>query len=224
MSRPDGDPAPGAGPGRRRVRLPTLALLLSTPAVVLLAGLALLLATPYLRAGSHVTSAEQALERALTGQKVARLVSHQVRDWLIYPFVEASRRDRAQRQLEDLDAAVGEALGRWAALPGWRQAEEAAVDRIRRQHAALVEVGRNLVAHANLEAGDPGALELAAHSLKGSAANLGAEGLRAAAGRLEVLGRDGDLQEASAALEGVREELEQVVRELGRIRPGGPEG
>lgn len=75
-----------------------------------------------------------------------------------------------------------------------------------------------------LEAGDPGTLELAAHSLKGSAANPGAEGLRAAAGRLEVLGRDGDLEESSAALDGVREELEQVVRELGRIRPGGPEG
>lgn len=47
-----------------------------------------------------------------------------------------------------------------------------------------------------IAAGNPGALERAAHTLKGSVANFGAEPAREAAFRLEMLGRSGDLRPA----------------------------
>jgi HPt (histidine-containing phosphotransfer) domain-containing protein len=57
---------------------------------------------------------------------------------------------------------------------------------------------------AAVSAGDPHGLERAAHTLKGSVSNFGAEMARLAAFRLESMGRAGDLSpagEAYAALE-----------------------
>jgi two-component system sensor histidine kinase/response regulator len=62
-------------------------------------------------------------------------------------------------------------------------------------------------------------LEHAAHTLKGSVANFGAEPARAAAFRLEVLGRTGKLAEAPDAcqlLEGEIERFNQALVTLAR--------
>ena len=61
--------------------------------------------------------------------------------------------------------------------------------------------------HEAAAAGDGAALERAAHRMKGSAANLSARRVVAAAGRLEEIARRGDLAEADAT----RAELEDAV-------------
>ena len=57
-------------------------------------------------------------------------------------------------------------------------------------------------------AGDSKAVEMAAHSLKGSVANFAAGRAREAAYRLEVLGREGNLGEADEALADLEKEIE----------------
>ncbi len=73
------------------------------------------------------------------------------------------------------------------------------------------EAQRQLEAlRASLAEGDPQAVERAAHSIKGSSANLGATRLAELAGHLEALGRAGALVGASAALDDVAVEFERV--------------
>ncbi len=50
-----------------------------------------------------------------------------------------------------------------------------------------------------------------AHSLKGAAANLGADGISAAAGQLEEMGSDGNLADC-------RQNLDKLVQETGRVK------
>lgn len=67
---------------------------------------------------------------------------------------------------------------------------------------------------AAMSASDAAALDRAAHTLKGSAANIGGEGVRAAALRLEEIGRSGDLAgapEALAALDAEIPKLEEAI-------------
>lgn len=59
-------------------------------------------------------------------------------------------------------------------------------------------------------AGNARALQHAAHTLKGSVANFGAEAARHAALRLEVLGREGNLRPAADA-------YSDLVQEIGRF-------
>lgn len=69
------------------------------------------------------------------------------------------------------------------------------------------------------EAGDGVALERAAHALKGSVGNFGAEAAFQAALRLEKMGRSGDLtgvQEACAALEAEMKRLRPALAALGK--------
>ena len=54
----------------------------------------------------------------------------------------------------------------------------------------------------------PEGLERAAHTLKGSIANFGAETAFEAALRLETMGREGDLTAADEAVEALERELE----------------
>ncbi len=61
-----------------------------------------------------------------------------------------------------------------------------------------------------LAAGDARGVNRAAHSLKGSAGNLAAVGVAAAAKRIEVLGDKGDLAGAAEALRELEEELERL--------------
>ena len=63
-----------------------------------------------------------------------------------------------------------------------------------------------------VEAGDAGALELAAHSLKGSVGNFGADRVFQAALRLEAIGRGRDLSSA-------REALSDLVSAMDSLRP-----
>jgi len=54
-------------------------------------------------------------------------------------------------------------------------------------------------------------VERLAHSLKGAAANLSAEALRAAAARLEVMGRAGDLTTAPLCLAELQHESRRFL-------------
>jgi HPt (histidine-containing phosphotransfer) domain-containing protein len=70
----------------------------------------------------------------------------------------------------------------------------------------LAEIRRAVAAR------DAAALHRAAHTLKGSVSNFGADATSQAAYRLEILGRGGDLSEAEKA-------LEQLEEALGRLTP-----
>jgi len=67
---------------------------------------------------------------------------------------------------------------------------------------------------AAIEAGNSAALERAAHTLKGSVANFGAEPARQAALRLEMLGRSGDLQPAAEVCFTLEKEMERFTTAL----------
>lgn len=68
-----------------------------------------------------------------------------------------------------------------------------------------------------LRAGDREELERLAHSLKSSAANIGAERLRRMAEDLEHQVASGDLESAPERLERVVEGVDQVLPEVDRI-------
>ena len=68
--------------------------------------------------------------------------------------------------------------------------------------------------HAALSRKDAGALERAAHKLKGSLGVFEARGGMAAARRLEELGRAGELDEAEAALRALNEETARLTPAL----------
>jgi HPt (histidine-containing phosphotransfer) domain-containing protein len=63
---------------------------------------------------------------------------------------------------------------------------------------------------------DANRLERAAHALKGSAACLGAAPTSAAAARLEVIGKGGDLSDAAVALSQLEQELRRLDDALAR--------
>jgi len=65
--------------------------------------------------------------------------------------------------------------------------------------------------------GDARTLENAAHTLKGSVANFGAEAARDAAFRLEALGRSGDMKPAPDAYSVLEQEIQRFTQELGRL-------
>jgi HPt (histidine-containing phosphotransfer) domain-containing protein len=62
--------------------------------------------------------------------------------------------------------------------------------------------------------GDARTLEHAAHTLKGSVANFGAEAAREAAFRLESLGRAGDLKPAPQAYSDLEDEIQRFTSAL----------
>ena len=69
---------------------------------------------------------------------------------------------------------------------------------------------------AAVERGDAEEIRTAAHSLKGSAGYLTAVFVVEAAARLEIIGRDGRLAEAAAALDELDVAVAQVIPELQR--------
>jgi HPt (histidine-containing phosphotransfer) domain-containing protein len=64
---------------------------------------------------------------------------------------------------------------------------------------------------------DARGLEHAAHALKGSVANFGAEAARQAASRLETLGRAGDLKPAPEAYSTLEQEIGRFTQALGTL-------
>ena len=75
-----------------------------------------------------------------------------------------------------------------------------------------------------IEQCDPNRLERAAHRLKGTFGTLAAPRASEAARRLELIGRDGDLQPADGALDVLRLEmgrLESELRSIAGRRAGG---
>lgn len=71
--------------------------------------------------------------------------------------------------------------------------------------------------HAAIVAGDARGLEHAAHALKGSVANFGAEPAREAALRLELLGRSGDLTPARDACAALDHEIARFTDALSAL-------
>lgn len=65
-----------------------------------------------------------------------------------------------------------------------------------------------------LAAGDAAQLARAAHTLKGSASNFGADDFAAGAAAMEKLGRLGAIAEAAAALPALRAEYDRVAGAL----------
>lgn len=65
-----------------------------------------------------------------------------------------------------------------------------------------------------MAAGDPEALVRTAHSLKGSAATLGADGMAELCRQMEVSGRAGEVPRAEGLLESLEAEFERVKRAL----------
>ena len=72
----------------------------------------------------------------------------------------------------------------------------------------------------SLVKGDARQLTLAAHSLKGSSANFGAERLRALSEQLELLGRQGSPGDAPAQLRALKDEFTRVRAALEALLPG----
>jgi histidine phosphotransfer protein HptB len=70
-----------------------------------------------------------------------------------------------------------------------------------------------------LAGGDARILTIAAHSLKGSAANFGAHHLRALCERVETAGKQGALDPVAAQLPALREEFGRVAAELQALLP-----
>ncbi len=64
--------------------------------------------------------------------------------------------------------------------------------------------------------GDDARVQRAAHTLKGTSGNLGARGTMDAAFRLEVLARDGKVEDFPRAFEDLRAELDRLTRDLRR--------
>jgi len=71
--------------------------------------------------------------------------------------------------------------------------------------------------HTALAMADGRALTIAAHSLKGSAANFGAKPLRDLCERVELCGKKGALEEVPAQLPALAEEFGRVAAELEAI-------
>lgn len=68
-----------------------------------------------------------------------------------------------------------------------------------------------------IRCGDAGALGRAAHTLKGSVGNFATKNAFAAAERLEIMGRDGDLDNAGKAFMTLESELARLTEELRRL-------
>lgn len=73
---------------------------------------------------------------------------------------------------------------------------------------------------AAADAGDTKALEKAAHTLKGSVSNFGAQTARDAAYRIEQMGRSGDLNSVSEALANLETAVHTLSSELSRLITG----
>jgi HPt (histidine-containing phosphotransfer) domain-containing protein len=71
----------------------------------------------------------------------------------------------------------------------------------------------------SLASGDSRKLMIAAHSLKGSSANFGAEQLRAQCEEIERCGRQGELDPVAALLPALRQEYARVEAELQSLVP-----
>ncbi|GAB6042622.1 response regulator [Endothiovibrio diazotrophicus] len=119
----------------------------------------------------------------------------------------AGAEEEAREAAEGLDRAVLDELrSNLAAVPnGFEQV----VEEFRRSAPELLEA-----AAAAIRAEDPKALLIAAHSLKSSAATLGAMPLSAAAKALEALARDGRLEGAAALHDEAQKRLAEAERAL----------
>jgi CheY-like chemotaxis protein/HPt (histidine-containing phosphotransfer) domain-containing protein len=72
---------------------------------------------------------------------------------------------------------------------------------------------------SSLEQGDPKRLQIAAHSLKGSAGYVGAERTAAQARKLEDLGRSGDLSQALEEFRLLEREIEKLRQTVAAFTP-----
>ena len=71
-----------------------------------------------------------------------------------------------------------------------------------------------------VEIGDGDALMKAAHTLKGSVGNFGAKAAFEAAIKLEVMGRNNDLDKATDAFDDLEKEIEKILPALSALERG----
>jgi HPt (histidine-containing phosphotransfer) domain-containing protein len=85
-------------------------------------------------------------------------------------------------------------------------------------HLFLADCPKSLAKIKNaIRCGDAGALGRAAHTLKGSVGNFAKKSAFAAAQRLEIMGRDGDLGDAGKAFRSLESELARLTEELRKL-------
>ncbi len=103
-----------------------------------------------------------------------------------------------------------------------------ALDRVSGEEQLLDEVVQLFLSDApsriaevrsSLEQGDPKRLQIAAHSLKGSAGYVGAERTAAQARKLEDLGRSGDLSQALEEFRLLEREIEKLRQTVAAFTP-----
>ena len=75
---------------------------------------------------------------------------------------------------------------------------------------------------AAVEAADSKAAERKAHSIKGAAANMATEGLRAVAADIETSGKAGDVDTARSLLPQLEDAFERVKKEMGTDHEDSP--
>ena len=128
------------------------------------------------------------------------------------PAVPAAAEHAAQTQPADATSDIDmTAIERIRALP--RRGPQSVLDRVLAEFARSAPKLVNEVKEA-VQRGDTEAAWRAAHSLKSSAANLGAQRLSGRAKELEALGRKGAGAEMAAMLPGLDEDLEGARRGL----------
>jgi signal transduction histidine kinase/CheY-like chemotaxis protein len=77
---------------------------------------------------------------------------------------------------------------------------------------------------AAYQAGDPNALSRAAHTLKGSVSLFGADAARAAAQRVELIGREGRLNDYQEAWTELQRQIDQLLQALRTLKFASPKG
>ncbi|WP_449065870.1 response regulator [Planomonospora algeriensis] len=125
------------------------------------------------------------------------------------PPKESERPSRETSIRERLDELAGPDAGE----DDWEMVDYLATSFVAKAPSALEELEE---AVARGHAGD---VEKRAHSLKGSAVNMGATALAELCARLEAQGRSGELSATVETMQPLREELDLVCRTLRTLRP-----
>lgn len=142
--------------------------------------------------------------------------------WLPAPPKQhpAEQKTEQQRPGEQEDSAVAEpTVFDPSLLLGLLEGDKEAAAEILSQFLADVPLQVEELCRV-LEAGDTSVVERQAHRVKGAAASVGAEALRALAAEIEAKARDGGLREPSRSAAALRTQLARLLEVTGR--PGSP--
>ncbi|GGS48163.1 hypothetical protein GCM10010156_03660 [Planobispora rosea] len=108
---------------------------------------------------------------------------------------------------------LDEIAGPDAGEDDWEMVEFLATSFVSKAPASVAEL------EEAVSRGEPADVEKQAHSLKGSAVNMGANALAELCARLEAQGRAGRLSDTEETLHGIKDELDLVSRTIENLRP-----